>query len=94
MSIFQKHSFQKSIAAVVLTATLSILPISAGALPAETPVEPVTAAQSAILMDVESHRVLYEKNADVQLAMASTTKIMTALVLLENSSLDVVVTVA
>lgn len=43
MSIFQKHSFQKSIAAVVLTATLSILPISAGALPAETPVEPVTA---------------------------------------------------
>lgn len=38
--------------------------------------------------------MLYEKNADVQLAMASTTKIMTALVVLENCSLDEVVTVA
>lgn len=94
MSIFQRHSFQKVIAAVVLAASLSVLPISAGALPSQTPTEPVTAAQSAVLMDVESHRVLYEKNADVQLAMASTTKIMTALVVLENCDLDEVVTVA
>jgi D-alanyl-D-alanine carboxypeptidase len=41
-------------------------------------------AQSAVLMDAATGTVLYEKNADERRLIASTTKIMTALVVLEN----------
>lgn len=41
-------------------------------------------AQSAILMDADTGRVLVEKNADQQRLIASTTKIMTALVVCEQ----------
>ena len=47
-----------------------------------------TSARSAILIDADSNAVLYEQNANERLPMASTTKIMTALVALENASLD------
>ena len=43
-----------------------------------------TSAHSAILMDGQTGRVLYEKNADEQSLIASTTKIMTALVVCEQ----------
>lgn len=43
-------------------------------------------AQSAVLMDADSGRVLYEKNGYEQLAMASTTKIMTCIVALEKGN--------
>lgn len=45
-------------------------------------------AQAAVLMDAESGRVLYGKNADQVLAMASTTKIMTCIVALENADVS------
>ena len=48
---------------------------------------PVT-GESAIVIDAATGRVLYEKNIHHQMAMASTTKIMTALVALENVALD------
>lgn len=49
-------------------------------------------AHSAILMDGDTGQVLYEKNPDEISLIASTTKIMTALVTLEQSGLqDVVV---
>lgn len=41
-------------------------------------------AQSAIMMDAQTGRVLYEKNADKRSLIASTTKIMTALVVCEQ----------
>lgn len=41
-------------------------------------------AQKAILMDGNTGRILYEKNADSQSLIASTTKIMTALVVCEQ----------
>jgi D-alanyl-D-alanine carboxypeptidase (penicillin-binding protein 5/6) len=47
---------------------------------------------SAILIDAISGRVLYEINADVQRPMASTTKIMTALLFCESVPDDAVVT--
>ena len=50
-------------------------------------------AEAAVVMDAKSGEVLYEKNADEIKEMASTTKIMTALVVLENIPLDTVVTV-
>ena len=46
-----------------------------------------TSAQAAVVMEQSSRRVLYEKNAHAQLPMASTTKIMTALVALEHANL-------
>lgn len=41
-------------------------------------------AKSAIVMDTQTGRVFYEKNADQQSLIASTTKIMTALVVCEQ----------
>lgn len=52
-----------------------------------------TSATSAILMDVDSGRVLYEQNADARMLIASTTKIMTALVAIREGDLADVVTV-
>lgn len=49
-------------------------------------------AQGAVLMDAATGRVLYGKNADLQLAMASTTKIMTCIVALENMDWEEMVT--
>lgn len=48
---------------------------------------------SAILMDMDSGRVLYEKNADEQRLIASITKIMTATIAIEQGNLDDIVTV-
>ena len=51
-----------------------------------------TSALSAILMDADSGRVLYEQNADSERPIASITKLMTALVALEqDDNLDRVV---
>ena len=46
-----------------------------------------TAASAAILMDADSGRVLYERNADRKMLIASTTKILTALVAIEEGDL-------
>lgn len=43
-----------------------------------------TSAQSAILLDAQTGRVLYEKQADQKGLIASTTKIMTALIVCEQ----------
>lgn len=51
-------------------------------------------AKAAVLMDADSGRVLYERCGDEQLAMASTTKIMTLIVTLENADLEDTVTVS
>ncbi len=45
-------------------------------------------ATSAVLLDADSGRVLYGKNEDAVMAMASTTKIMTCILVLEQVSLD------
>ena len=51
-------------------------------------------ARSAVLIDADSGRVLYSKDGDTQMAMASTTKIMTCIVALENGNWDDIVTVS
>lgn len=53
-----------------------------------------TSARAAVIMDVASGRVLYSKNMDEKLAMASTTKIMTTLVAVESGKLKETVTVS
>lgn len=57
-------------------------PVRASQLP------PETAAKAALVLHGESGTVLYEENADEPLPIASTTKIMTALVVLEACALD------
>lgn len=47
-----------------------------------------TSAKAAILIDADSGRVLYEQNANIKLPMASTTKIMSTLLAIENGNLD------
>lgn len=66
---------------LVLLAVLLLLPIPA----AKAAGEPGVSAQSAILISGDDGTVLFEKNAHEQLAMASTTKIMTALLTLEEA---------
>ena len=51
-------------------------------------------ARAAVLADGESGRILWEKNGDEPMAMASTTKIMTCLVALENGAMDDVVEIS
>jgi D-alanyl-D-alanine carboxypeptidase/D-alanyl-D-alanine carboxypeptidase (penicillin-binding protein 5/6) len=50
-------------------------------------------AKAAILIDADSGRVLFEKNKDDKRPVASTTKIMTTLLLLESGDLDTEFTV-
>lgn len=50
--------------------------------------KPEITSEAGILYDVTNGRVLFEKNADEKLAPASTTKLMTALLVLEKSKLD------
>lgn len=51
-------------------------------------------ARSAVLMDADSGRILYEKNGHQAMANASTTKILTCIIALENCELDSEVTVS
>lgn len=49
---------------------------------------PKTNSRSVLILDRDSKRVLYEKNGYSKRAMASTTKIMTSLIVLENADLN------
>lgn len=51
-------------------------------------------AKSAVLMDGDSGRILYEKNGYEAMANASTTKVLTCIIALENCELDSQVTVS
>lgn len=55
---------------------------------------PDVTARSAILLDQATGRILFSKNAHEQLPMASTTKIMTAVLAIESGRLDDTVTVS
>ena len=48
---------------------------------------------AAVLMDAQSGKILYEKNGDAKTQPASVTKMMTALLVVENLDLDKEVTV-
>ncbi len=51
-------------------------------------------SKAAAVMDAETGRLLYAKNPDLRLLPASTTKLMTALVVLERAKLSDVVTIS
>ncbi|RXT13849.1 D-alanyl-D-alanine carboxypeptidase family protein [Ammoniphilus sp. CFH 90114] len=54
---------------------------------------PSVSAQAAAVIDVESGRILYEKQGQEKMRVASLTKIMTAIVAIEEGKLDEMVTV-
>lgn len=58
------------------------------------PAAPGVWANAAVLIDAESGRVLYDKNADVKLPVASTTKMLTALVVRQHCDLAEEVTIS
>lgn len=53
-----------------------------------TKAEPVLEAQGVVLIDAKTNQILYSKNSDKQFEPASTTKVMTALVVLDKTKLD------
>ena len=75
-------------AVLILTAVI-LIPQEAGAVETE---DEITAsrlyARSAVPMDADSLRILFAKNGQEQRAMASTTKIMTCILALENGDLS------
>ena len=54
---------------------------------------PKITATAAYVIDVNTNKVLYSKDADAQLPMASCTKVMTALLAVEHGNLDQMITV-
>lgn len=56
-------------------------------------IPPNTRAQSVMVVDAWSGQILYEKNADMPRAAASTQKLLTALIVAESGYLDRMVTV-
>ena len=72
---------------LAMLVVLVLVPLSAAAS------EPFTvAAKGAVLIDADSGLVLFGQNENRMLPMASTTKVMTALIALERSTLDEKVT--
>lgn len=56
--------------------------------------EPIINSKSGLIYDRKSERVMWGKNYNKRVAMASTTKIMTCIIVLENSNLNDEVTIS
>ena len=80
-----------SILAVVAVALSLFSPLTQST-EAEAKKKPSISADSGIVMDIQSGTILYEKNMDKKQYPASITKVMTALLAIENSSMDEIVT--
>ena len=98
------HAHRRALSLLLSLVLLLLCPLSVHATPSsgekevQSPLLPLcqvgdVSAKSAILMDADSGQVLYQKNADERLPMASTTKIMTALCAVELAGLDKVIRV-
>ncbi len=81
--------FRKFIILMILI--LAVCPVMTAA---EEIQAPDVKALGAVLIDGESGRILWAKNADEPLANASTTKIMTCILAIESGRLDETVTVS
>ena len=75
-----------AVVCVLLLIVMYVLPVDACAVS--------TSASSAILMDADSGRILYAHNENARMLIASTTKIMTALVAIEHGRLSDLITVS
>lgn len=80
-SVKPKIAIRAAACAAVFCLLTYLLPLNARA-------APDIGARSALLYEAETGTVLYSKNPDEKLPIASITKIMTALVVLENCDLE------
>lgn len=80
----------KKLFALFLSFTILIATLGIRADAVSTP-SPSVSAESAVLIDLESRAVLFEHNMNKRLGMASTTKIMTALIAAERAELSALV---
>ena len=71
---------------LLICLALLLLPLSASAQ------EVTTSAKACVIIDQATGRILLQHNADAPLPMASTTKVMTALLALEQGDLTAPVT--
>ena len=76
----------------VIAAALAFACLAA-LLPGRAQAAPELSARSAVLLDCATGRVLYEKDAGARRLIASTTKIMTGLLITERCPLDEAVTI-
>ena len=79
--------------AAILMAALAVLALNGSTLAERERDTEEISAGGVMLMDACTHKVLYAKNAHEKLPMASTTKIMTAILAIETGKLDALVTV-
>jgi D-alanyl-D-alanine carboxypeptidase (penicillin-binding protein 5/6) len=70
------------------------IPASQIPLKQEYAVAPIIEAKSAIIVDFDSGTILFEKNGDEKLQIASITKLMTVILALEEGNLDDIITVS
>jgi D-alanyl-D-alanine carboxypeptidase (penicillin-binding protein 5/6) len=82
----------KKLNTIILLSILIIFNIAPAAKAQVNP--PTVSADSVVLMDATTGKILYEKNKDSAYPPASTTKIMTILLTLEKTKLDDIVTVS
>jgi D-alanyl-D-alanine carboxypeptidase (penicillin-binding protein 5/6) len=80
-------------AAALATTPRGMLTPTAAPSPIPTPPAPAIQAIAGMMIDTSNGDVLFTKNADKELAMASTTKVMTAIIALEGGNLDQPVTI-
>lgn len=79
---------------LLLSCLLFSLILPCSALQAKCTDDLVISAEHAILMETSTNHVLYSKNAEEAVPIASTTKIMTAIVALENYDISKTVSVS
>ncbi len=87
-----KHTVKRTIPATTTGEDEVPGPVNLG--PVDPSHPPAVVAKSVILLDAHTGAVLYEKDADERRTIASTTKLMTALIVAETGTLDHEVTVA
>ena len=83
---------KRTVLLLVLSALLLCLPVRGAVSTLDDP--PLISAQSAIVYEPESGTVLFEKEPELRMLIASTTKIMTAMIVLEHCALNEVVNVS
>ena len=89
MEMMKLNSVAKAASVIILSFTVILLSIQRVYADGDQELKPpVINALAAIVVEESSGRVLYEKNATQKRSIASTTKIMTAIVALENANLD------
>lgn len=83
-----------SLLLTILLLFLTVFPVFAEQFPDPETGEPFSvAAKAAMLVDLNTGKIIYEQNADEKIYPASLTKIMTCLLVLENGNLSDTVTV-